>query len=173
MLLSRNLKPNLILTIALLVSVLSLNLNAADSANSRKMLGKPSPSFSLPDLNDQKVSLNKWRGKLILINFWATWCLPCVKEIPMLNSFQKRYAEDDLQIIGIAIDNAAAINKFTQKIPIQYPALIGNAQLILKFGNRAGSLPYTVIVDQQGKIVEIASGMLTETYLQRAIEKHL
>jgi len=91
----------------------------------------------------------------------------------MLNTFQQRYAEDDLQIVGIAIDNKNAIQKFTQKIPINYPNLIGNAQLVLEFGNHAGLLPYTVILNQQGKVVEIASGMLTESYLQRTIEKHL
>jgi len=169
-----NFKPYLILAITLFINLFSLQGNSADSLNARNILGKPSPNFSLSDIKGQKVSFKQWRGKkVVLINFWATWCLPCVKEIPMLNKFQKRYAEDDLQIVGIAIDNATAINQFTQKIPIHYPNLIGNAQLILKFGNRTGSLPYTVIVDQQGNIVETASGMLTETYLQRAIEKQL
>lgn len=173
MLLSSKYKSYLIFAIVFFASGLSLNLIAADSVNSRKMLGKPSPNFFLPDLNGQEVSLGKWQGKLVLINFWATWCLPCMKEIPVLNTFQKRYADDDFQVVGIAIDNIVAIKKFTQKIPIQYPTLIGDTQLVLKFGNRAGALPYSVIIDQQGKIVEIASGMLTETYLQRTIEKHL
>lgn len=163
-------KRYLFIGFALFISVFSLNINAADA---RKILGKPSPGVYLADVNGHHLSLKQWHGKVILINFWATWCSPCIKEIPLLNTFQKRYAEDDLQIVGIAIDNAAAINKFTRKIPIQYPNLIGNAELVLAFGNQAGSLPYTVIIDQHGKIVEIASGMLTETYLQKTIEKHL
>ena len=156
--------------IILLISIITQSdLNAKE----RRILGKTIPAISLENIEGQKQSLDQWQGKLIVINFWATWCLPCLKEIPLLNQFQKEYAIDGLQIIGIAIDNKLAVKKFIKKTPILYPNLLGNAQVTLKFGNQAGLLPYTVIINQKGKIVEVASGMLTKKYLQRAIEKHL
>ena len=148
-------------------------LNAAESFNKRHIIGKPNPGLSLPDINDQTLSLKQWHGKVIVLNFWATWCLPCLKEIPLLNKLQKQYAIDGLQIVGVAIDNKIAVKRFMRKTPIHYPNLIGNVQVTLKFGNQAGLLPYTVIINQQGNVVEVASGMLTEKYLQRVIEKHL
>ena len=170
-------KPYFVITLLFLSFFIgiatSLHINAAESLNKRHIIGKPSPDFSLPDINDQTLSLKQWRGKVIVLNFWATWCLPCLKEIPLLNKFQKHYAIDGLQIVGIAIDNKIAIKKFIKKTPIHYPNLIGNVQVTLKFGNQAGLLPYTVIINQQGNVVEVASGMLTEKYLQRVIEKHL
>ena len=171
---NRKKKPLLFIIILILIGfLLSSPLLALETINKRHILGKIAPEISLPNIDNQNQSLKQWQGSVILINFWATWCLPCLKEIPLLNKFQKKYAVDGLQIVGIAIDNKQAIKRFSQKTPLQYPNLLGNAQTTLKFGNQAGLLPYTVIINQKGKIVEIASGMLTEKYLKNVIEKHL
>ena len=148
---------------------------SADS-NSNRLLGKPAPSFSLLDEHGNERKLSDWKNSVIVINFWATWCAPCKKEIPLLNKTQIKYEEDGLQIIGIAIDNLSSVKKFTSTLPLEYPSLLSGVdatRIINKFGNKAGVLPYTVIINRQGKIVEIASGLLTKKYLHHAIEKYL
>lgn len=140
------------------------------------ILGKSAPEFSFPTLTGEKYTLASIPGKIKIINFWATWCTPCQKEIPLLNKLHEEYTEDGLQIIGIAIDNAEAVKKFIDLIPIEYLHLIGGFEasaLVEKYGNQQGVLPYTVIIDRRGKILSVAAGLLTEQYLRKSIEKYL
>jgi len=139
-------------------------------------LNKQAPSFILSDINREKRSIKEWKGNLIILNFWATWCLPCKEEIPLLNEFHKQYKDQDLSIVGIAVDHWAAVKKFNKHIPIDYVNLIGNIDstlLVKRYGNKTGALPYTVIIEPSGKIVSIASGQLTRQYLKKTIQKHL
>jgi len=140
-----------------------------------QIIGKTAPLFVLPDTNGKQHSLKQWRDKLIIVNFWATWCAPCKKEIPLFNDIQKEF-EDDIQFIGIAIDNANDVKIFNQRIPFNYPNLIGGLdaiELVQQYGNKAGTLPYTVFINRSGKIQMIASGKITRSFLHRTIEKLL
>ena len=111
-----------------------------------------------------------------MLNFWATWCGPCRKEIPLLNSLQKSYAKRGVQIIGVAVDNAAAVKQFIRSVPIDYPVLIGDQEaieVIEAYGDKTGALPYTVFINRAGIIDSLASGALTEDYARKSFERLL
>src|SRR3989338_8663897 len=111
--------------------------------------------FTLPDLEGKKRSLHEWRGKVIVLNFWATWCPPCREEIPLFIALQKKHGADNFQTIGVAIDNKTAVMLYRQSEGMNYPILIGNDTtmgLMADYGNRTGSLPFTVIIDRSGSI---------------------
>ena len=113
------------------------------------------PAFELPDLRGQARSSAQWAGQVRIINFWATWCAPCRREIPLLVSLQSRYAEQGLQVIGIAIDSAQASAAFAEDYGINYPILVGRRQgagLARAFGNHSGGIPYTALVGADNRI---------------------
>lgn len=148
---------------------------AADSTQTR-YLGQTAPGFSLPDLQGKMRDVKDWRGKIVVLNFWASWCGPCRKEIPMFNAVQKEYGTDDVQFVGLAVDNIPAIRKFMDSVPIHYPVLVGGMDaldLVSQYGNVHGTLPYTVFIDRKGKIAVIVSGLLTREYVVRTIERLL
>ncbi|MEE8388244.1 MAG: TlpA disulfide reductase family protein [Acidiferrobacterales bacterium] len=113
-------------------------------------------AFTLPDVYDKPHSINQWRGKLILLNFWATWCPPCREEIPLFIDMQEKYGGKGLQIIGVAIDKKQDVENYADFSLINYPVLVGQeeAMVIMKqYGNRLGTLPYTVVIDPQGRVL--------------------
>lgn len=132
----------------------------------------PRPEFSLPDLNGQPHNINEWQGKILLVNFWATWCAPCREEIPGFNTLQKKYAKD-VQFIGVAIDDSIAVKRFMEIIPIDYPVLIGDQDAMAiahSYGNVAGVLPYTALIDRAGNIVSISEGGISQADTEAAIK---
>jgi thiol-disulfide isomerase/thioredoxin len=116
-----------------------------------------------------------WRGKWVLLNFWATWCPPCVKEMPMLSEFAERSAEHGIQVLGLAVDKADAVGRFLARQPVQYPvalAMQGGLGLTRALGNLQGGLPFTVLLDPEGivrqrKIGELSSEDLADWSLKR------
>ncbi len=116
----------------------------------------------LADLSGQSHQLAEWKGKILLVNFWATWCPPCVAEMPELVALQQEMAAKNLQIIGIGIDSPAKMKEFADKHQISYPLLVGGiegTELSRSLGNPAGGLPFTVLLD--------ASGQMRKAYLGR------
>ncbi len=112
-------------------------------------------AFSLPDDTGRLRAIQSWDGRIVLINFWASWCEPCRREIPMLNALQHEYGPRGLQIIGVAIDDPEQVHAFTQELPLDYPILIGaltDMDLIRAYGDTQGGIPYTVLYDRQGRI---------------------
>ncbi|CAD6880851.1 Cytochrome c-type biogenesis protein ResA [Methylomonas albis] len=121
-------------------------------------------NFSLPDLADKPQSVTQWQGKILIINFWATWCPPCLREIPEFIKLQEEYKDKGLQFVGIAIDDKQAVEEYLKRIKINYPVLIGGdgaTLLAQQLGNVINTLPFTVIVNQQGQIVHHQLGELT------------
>ena len=113
-------------------------------------------SANMVDLAGRPRQLSEWRNRVLICNFWATWCTPCREEIPLLMAAREKYVSLGLEIVGIAIDNAAKVREFTASIKISYPILLAEANgldLMHKLGNGAGGLPYTVIVDRQGSVL--------------------
>jgi len=127
----------------------------------------------LPDLSGQPRRLAEWQGKIVLCNFWATWCAPCRKEIPMLVALRNQYAAQGFEIVGIAVDNEAKVSEFASKYGISYPILVAEARgidLIRALGNTAGALPFTVILDRSGAIVSRKLGILHITEIEPKIK---
>jgi len=121
----------------------------------------PLPAFSLPDLSGKQHSFSEWEGKIRVINFWATWCPPCRKEIPGFIALQQEYAAKGVVIIGIAIDDGEAVADYLKETKINYPVLMGTDDgiaLARQLGNGVDAVPFTVIVDRQGKIIHRQPG---------------
>jgi thiol-disulfide isomerase/thioredoxin len=121
------------------------------------------------DLSGDPQTLDKWQGKILVLNFWATWCAPCLEEIPMLVVMRDKYASSGVEIVGIAVDLAAKVSVFSKKEKISYPLLLADAgglELMRKLGNRAGGLPYTVFLDRRGALVRRKLGALKGSELE-------
>ncbi len=123
---------------------------------------------SLPDLGGTQQSLRQWQGKVLVVNFWATWCAPCREEMPELVTAQTKYGPRGLQIVGIGIDDAAKMRQFVESIHVNYPALDGGygaLELSKAWGNGAMALPFTVVIDRKGAIAVQQLGPMTAKYL--------
>lgn len=132
--------------------------DSPQTANTEKPISVPEvrPDFGLLDLQDKLRHVSEWDGQVMLINFWATWCPPCRREIPAFIELQNDYQDQGFTIVGIAIDTKQNAKDFVDPMGINYPILIGDQDgiaLSQDYGNRLGVLPYTVVVDRQGKIV--------------------
>ena len=125
---------------------------------------------TLPDAKGAPAAMSQWKGRLLVLNFWATWCAPCVEEMPELTALQKELQAKNIQILGIGIDNAANISAFAEKYQIGYPlyvAGIDGSELSRALGNQAGGLPFTVLVDASGKVRKTYLGRLKMNDLRR------
>lgn len=128
--------------------------------------------FSFPDSNDQPQSVSQWRGKILVINFWATWCGPCLKEIPEFIKLQQQYQDQGLQFVGIAIDDKESVQAYLKRIQINYPILIAGdagSNLAHQLGNIINAVPFSVIVNQQGQIIHRQPGELSNEELLKII----
>lgn len=165
------------LLISLLISPQLFADNTPGSAEQKILLGQLRPKFTLPDRHGAMQSITQWHGRILVLNFWATWCAPCRTEIPLLNALQKEYSARGVQIVGVALDNADAVQQFTQQVvALNYPVLIGGneaVEVVTRYGNTAGALPYTAFITRGGKIEALASGALTSDYAHRKLEKML
>jgi peroxiredoxin len=125
---------------------------------------------TLPDAKGVPASMSQWKGRPLVLNFWATWCAPCVEEMPELTALQKQLQSKNIQILGIGIDNPANISAFAEKYEIGYPlyvAGIDGSELSRALGNQAGGLPFTVLVDASGKVRKTYLGRLKIDQLRR------
>lgn len=138
--------------------------------------GQMLPALSLNDLEGKPQDLAQWRGRWLLLNFWASWCAPCMDELPHLVEAQSLYATRGLQIVGPALDDADAVKPLITRFRINYPVLpdyIGGDQAMSLLGNAQAALPYSVLVDPQGRIVETVLGGLEREQLLALLERHL
>src|SRR5271165_5743814 len=114
--------------------------------------GNLAPDFTVTDLDGRKLTLSDFKGKVVLLNFWATWCAPCRAEIPHFVEMQTKYRSQGFQVIGISMDDdAKPVREFYQQYKLNYPVAIGNDQLAEKFGGVFG-LPVNFIIDREGRI---------------------
>lgn len=128
--------------------------------------------LSLADPQGKPRSLDQWRGKILVVNFWATWCEPCREEVPALVAIQSRFASNGVQIVGIAVDSADKVREFERQYKINYPLMIGGAEVIelaRMLGNRAAALPFTLVLDRVGKVVKTRLGGMSEDDLERVV----
>jgi thiol-disulfide isomerase/thioredoxin len=121
------------------------------------------PEFSILDLKGKMRDIKEWKGKVVLLNFWATWCPPCIEEIPELINLQKTYGAQGLQVIGVAVDDDQPVRDFAAKAGFNYPILIGGTdavELSRRYGNQLGVLPFSAFINRQGEIKLITQGAL-------------
>ncbi|HEX7113799.1 MAG TPA: TlpA disulfide reductase family protein [Steroidobacter sp.] len=119
------------------------------------------PDFTLADLSGQPRSILSWPGKSMIVNFWATWCAPCRREIPLLKSIQQEHGEEGFQVVGVAVDFREDVLKYAEEIGIDYPVLIGEQDgldAVNKFGLGSVGFPFTVFTDNQHRIVAFHLG---------------
>jgi cytochrome c biogenesis protein CcmG/thiol:disulfide interchange protein DsbE len=144
---------------------------------------KPAPEISLKDLDGKDISLAQYRGKVVLVNFWATWCEPCQVEIPWLIEMQQKYAAKGFTILGIAMDEegASVVTPWVQKerfkvngspSQMNYPIVIGNDAAADKFGGLLG-YPTSVLVNRDGKIIKRITGIISPDEISKSIESQL
>ncbi len=139
-------------------------------------LGEPAPAFSLPDLTETPRHSREWRGKVTVVNFWATWCAPCRREIPLLIELQRRYGDQGLQLVGIAVnDEPDQVQAFSDSMGINYPVLVGEQTVTVneQYGNQRGLLPFTAIVDRQGVLAFRKLGEVKAEQVEKIIRQLL
>lgn len=130
----------------------------------------------LPDLAGYEQAMSQWRGKVLIVNFWATWCTPCREEIPAFIKLQAKYGAGGAQFVGIAIDQRDKVVEFAREFGINYPVLLAGIDMVAvarQAGNRAGALPYTVVFDREGRIVARELGKAKEADLEQRLRSLL
>lgn len=130
---------------------------ASDNSMQTALVGQRRPDFTLPDDIGLPHELSEWDGKIIVLNFWATWCRPCQHEIPMLSQLHDRFQGRGVTVLGVAIDDRQAVRTFLERtaIKLSYPLLVGDDAAIpvaKAYGNEFGILPFTVVIDRDGVI---------------------
>ena len=172
------------ITIKILIYLISLSIISCSSESNnrdpdvavtqkkiteRNFLGE----FELIDLNNVMTNSSKWNGQYKLINFWATWCAPCRREIPLLNHTQKKYQDMSLQIIGIAVDVLDDVIAYSEETSFEYPVLVGEEEAIAIAENaniEFIGLPFTMLVDDQNEIIKTHLGEIKEHHIDMLTE---
>ncbi len=140
------------------------------------MVKRHRPDFSLPDIEGKIRTASEWDGKVTILNFWATWCPPCKREIPSFVELQQQFAGQGVQFVGVAIDTMDQVAAFVDSTHVNYPTLIGEQDAVNishAFGNRLDALPYTVIIDRSGNIAFVQRGELTREVAEQTIRSLL
>lgn len=138
-------------------------------------VGQPAPALELPDLAGHTHRLADYRGHRVLLNFWATWCVPCLKEMPALDQAHAKFAQNGAIVLGIAMDEPTRVRAFVADHPVRYPILLGqmaSPSTSLVFGDRAQVLPYSVLVGADGRVIATQRGPLDEARLAAWLEPH-
>lgn len=130
-------------------------------------------SAAVTNLDGKPQSLAAYKGRPVVINFWASWCGPCVAEMPELSALQREYAKKGIQFVGLGVDSAANVKTFLQKVKVEYPVYIagfGGADLARAFGNNAGGLPFTVVIDAKGTVRSTKLGQIKPDELRHTLD---
>lgn len=129
-------------------------------------------SLTLPDLDGKAQTLSQWRGRILVVNYWATWCPPCKDEMPGFSRLQDKYAANGVQFVGISIDSPDKVRKFQAESPVRYPLLLGTMetmQTAVNLGNAAQGMPFTVILDRHGRLQGSKLGRFAEEALDQRL----
>ncbi len=135
---------------------------------------KPAPDFSLQDADGRTVQLSDYRGKVVLLNFWATWCGPCKMEIPWFIEFERKHKDQGFAVVGVSMDEDGwqAVKPFVSKLGINYRILLGSDSIAQLYGG-VDSLPTTFIIDREGRIATVHIGLVSKSSYERDIDEIL
>ena len=139
------------------------------SGNAVDQLWKATP----PGAEGTSQPLAAFKGKPVVVNFWASWCGPCVKEMPALSAMQRDYEKKGITFIGLGVDSEKNVNDFLKKVPVGYPVYVtgfGGAELARSFGNKAGGLPFTVVIDANGQVRSTKLGEVDPKELKHTLD---
>ena len=139
-------------------------------------VGKIAPDFTLASATEGEIKLADYKGKLVLLNFWASWCPPCRAEIPGFIKIQEEYNDQGFTILGAAIEYNESVNVYIKEVGLNYPTAYGVEavhKVAAAYGDPDGALPYSVLISKDQKIIEVFAGFLSETKLKKLIEKNL
>jgi thiol-disulfide isomerase/thioredoxin len=144
--------------------------HASQARRGPSVVGELAPAMRLADLEGRQHALSDYAGRRVLVNFWASWCVPCLKEMPALAAAQARFGGDRPVVVGIAMDTPANVRAYLQAHPVNYPILLGELDepdSARQLGNAAGVLPYSVLLDADGTVLDSRAGVLDAATLQR------
>jgi len=164
-------KMKIVISIILTLFVTGSFLISMHKPTANAQSFKEAPDFTLPDLDGKPFKFSDLKGKVIILDFWATWCPPCRTEIPHFKSLYSQYKGDGLEVIGIALDQGGAnvVRPFAEDFQINYPILIGNQRVTEDYGGIRG-IPTTFIIDRQGRIVEKFVGYRDKEVFESVIQ---
>ena len=156
-----------ICSLLMLLTLQSPRVNASDDE-------RPSiPDISYPDLAGISQNLQQWKGKLLLLNFWASWCAPCLTEIRYLNEYQREFGPSGLQIVGLGLDDPLKLKNVQRTLSIRYPILVVDEiernSILNAWGNKSGLIPFTVIFDKRGHVVRAHKGIIDDSQFSTSI----
>lgn len=150
----------------------SIRSNPEAEAEARAMVNMPRPGFVLPDLAGTLHDVNEWNGKVLVVNFWATWCPPCREEMPDFMELQAKYGAQGLQFVGIALDGKQEVIAFVKEMGVDYPILLGagkSKEVATSYGDSFGDLPYTVFISRDGLIAATHRGQISRKQTENEI----
>jgi peroxiredoxin len=178
--------PVVLIVVAMVVSVLLVfgfnlarrNTQSPEAKAASRLQGQPAHDFALQSLEGKTVHLSDFRGKAVLLNFWATWCEPCKLEMPWFVDLQKQYGAQGFQVVGVAMDDADVedIAKFAKDMKVDYPILVGKESARDAIGNDYGGVPFlpeTFFISRDGKVSDKVLGLRSRTEIEDAIKKIL
>lgn len=152
---------------------------AAQAATAPALATAPSDAVAelwqapLLDLAGKPRGLAAYKGHVLVVNFWASWCGPCVREMPLLTNLSRQYAGKGVQFVGIGVDSEHNVLSFLQKVPVGYPIFVsgfGGADLARSLGNAAGGLPFTVVIDANGAVRSTKLGEISPDELRHTLD---
>ncbi len=170
----------LLITLALVVAsgfiaykAINTSPDEALDDSSLKLSSSPLFAASYPDVLGQQQALKQWQGKIILVNFWATWCPPCREEMPELSKIQDKFRDQGVIVLGISTDDLEKTKNFINNSPVSYPILAADMDgmdLSQILGNNRGILPYSVLIDQHGSVIKVFQGRIDQALVEQTIQ---
>lgn len=164
----------LLFLFAVLGSTVLAESNAAPAPTEISLINQAAPAWTLKDLDGKPVSFSQFKGKVVVIDFWATWCGPCLTEIPGYIELQNKYGKDGLVVIGISIDSIKAkdVAKFAKKKSMNYTIVMADDEIMATFGNFT-MIPTTFLINREGRIIHQKSGQWKHEEYEALVKKAL
>lgn len=137
---------------------------------------RPAPAWTLTDVNGREVKAADFKGKVVLVDFWATWCAPCIKEMPEYAAWQKKYADRGLVVLGLSVDDepdVEELKRFAATIRVTYPLLLASAEVAETFGDFKGFVPTSYLIDREGNIRHVKTGATDMAAYEKLVESLL